>query len=65
MQKAALTAIAVQASAEDIDGLRQVFISLDLKGEGYISFDQLKKGLGVLEGNEEALMKIFKAVDTD
>lgn len=65
MHKAALTAIAVQASADDIDDLRQVFISLDLAGEGYISFDQLKKGLGTLESNSETLLSIFKAVDTD
>lgn len=41
-----MTAIAVQASAEDIKELREIFIILDRNGDGNISFDELKKGLG-------------------
>jgi calcium-dependent protein kinase len=65
IQKATLTAIAVQASAEDITDLREIFVYLDRNGEGNLSFDQFKKGLGHLESDDIILRKIFDAADTD
>ena len=46
IQQAALTAIACQVSSDDIKDLRDLFISLDKNGDGSISLDELKDGLG-------------------
>lgn len=64
LQQAALTAIAVQASPDDIKELKQIFQSLDKNGDGSLSFEELKTGLGHKE-NAETLLEILKAADTD
>jgi len=60
----ALTAIACQVSSDDIKDLREMFISLDKNGDGSLSLDELKVGLGKME-NGETLMQLLKAADTD
>lgn len=45
MKKAALTAISVLVSPDDIKELKTVFRSLDKNGDGTLTFDELKKGL--------------------
>ena len=64
LQQAALTAIAVNASADDIRDLKEMFQQLDVNGDGSISLDELKEGLGKKE-NGETLYKLLKAADTD
>jgi calcium-dependent protein kinase len=64
LQQAALTAIAVQASAKDIKDLREMFQALDVNGDGSISLDELKVGLGEREDGE-TLYNLLKAADTD
>jgi calcium-dependent protein kinase len=58
LQQAALTAIATQASNEDIKELRELFMSLDENGDGSISLAELKHGLGQRE-NGDTLMKLL------
>ena len=64
LQQAALTAIAVQASPDDTKELRKIFMELDKNGDGVLSFDELKQGLGCKE-NSETLFEMLKAADTD
>ena len=64
MQQAALTAIAVQASPDDIKELKSIFMALDKNGDGSLSFEELKAGLGHKE-NAETLLEILKGADTD
>jgi calcium-dependent protein kinase len=64
LQQAALTAIAVQASANDIRELKEMFVALDYNGDGSLSLEELKKGLGNRE-NGETLYKLLEAADTD
>jgi len=45
MKQAALTAISVQASPEDIRELKDLFKSLDRNGDGSLTLDELKVGL--------------------
>lgn len=42
LQKAAFTAIAVQASPDDIRELKELFKSLDVNGDGSLTFEELK-----------------------
>lgn len=57
-------AIAVQTDPHEIQELKEIFQELDDNGDGFISFDELQKGLGKRE-NGEALMSILRAADTD
>ena len=59
-----MTAIAVQASPEDIKELKANFQALDRDGDGSITFEELKQGLGHKE-NAGTLMNILKAADLD
>jgi len=51
MKQAALTAISVQASPDDIKELKELFMSLDVNGDGSLTLEEVKKGL---EGKENA-----------
>ena len=64
LKQAALTAISVQASPEDIKELKQLFMSLDVNGDGSLTLEELKKGLEGKE-NGDALLAIMKGADTD
>ena len=45
IKKAALTAISVQASPDDIKDLKELFQQLDKNGDGCISIEELEEGL--------------------
>lgn len=64
LQQAALTAISVQASPEDIQELRNTFQALDKNGDGSITFDELRSGLGHKE-NADTLLNLLQSADTD
>uniref|UniRef100_A0A7S3G0X5 Calcium-dependent protein kinase n=1 Tax=Strombidium rassoulzadegani TaxID=1082188 RepID=A0A7S3G0X5_9SPIT len=64
LQQAALTAISVQASPDDIKELKQLFMALDVNGDGSLSLDELKKGLSDKE-NGKQLLEMLKGADTD
>lgn len=64
LQQAALTAISVQASPNDIRHLKDLFQSLDVNGDGSISLGELKTALGGQDGGEN-LYNMLKAADTD
>jgi calcium-dependent protein kinase len=64
IQQAALTAIAVQSSPEDIKELRETFMALDKNGDGSLTIEELKSGLGHKE-NAETLIELLKGADTD
>jgi calcium-dependent protein kinase len=59
-----LTAIAVQASPDDIKELRDTFKALDKNGDGSITFEELKAGLGHKE-SADTLIELLKGADTD
>ena len=58
MKRAALTAISVQASPDDIKDLKNLFMSLDVNGDGSLTLDEVKKGLEGKE-NADALLEIM------
>jgi calcium-dependent protein kinase len=64
MKKAALTAISVQASPDDIRDLKDLFKSLDKNGDGSLTLQELRVGLQGKE-NGEALLQIMQSADTD
>lgn len=64
MQQAALTAISVQTSPDDIRDLKDLFISLDKNGDGNLTLDELRIGLQGKE-NGETLLSLLQAADTD
>ena len=64
LQQAALTAISVQTSPEDIKDLKNLFMSLDKNGDGRLTIDELKIGLNKRE-NGSTLLKLLQAADTD
>ena len=64
IQQAALTAIAVQASPDDIKELKETFKALDKNGDGTITFEELKAGLGHKE-QAETLIEMLKGADLD
>ena len=52
-QKMALTAISVQASHDDIKELKEVFLGLDVNGDGSLTLEELKQGLAGKENGEK------------
>lgn len=64
MQKAALTAISVQASPDDIRELKNLFMSLDVNGDGSLTLSELQKGLKGQE-NGDQILELLKSADTD
>ena len=64
LQQAAMTAIAIQASPQDIKELRDAFRALDKNGDGSITLKELEDGLGHKE-NKKKLLKLLKSADTD
>jgi len=53
-----MTAIAVQASPDDIKHLKELFKLLDKNGDGSLSLDELKVGLSA-EENGDTLYKVL------
>ena len=49
----ALTAISVQASHDDIKELKEVFLGLDVNGDGSLTLEELKQGLAGKENGEK------------
>ena len=64
LKQAALTAISVQASPDDIKELKQLFMSLDVNGDGSLTIEELRKGLSGKE-NGDSLIAIMEGADTD
>lgn len=64
LQQAALTAISVQASPDDIRDLKNLFLSLDKNGDGSLNLEELRQALKGKE-NGETLMALLMAADTD
>ena len=59
-----MTAIAIQASPDDISELKDVFKALDKNGDGKITLAELEVGLGHKQ-NSSYLMDLLKGADTD
>jgi len=64
LKKVALTALAINASHDDIKELKELFNALDVNGDGSLTLDELAKGLEGKE-NGDNLLKLLKAADTD
>lgn len=64
MKQAALTAISVQASPDDIRELKELFKTLDKNGDGSLTLEELRVGLQGKE-NGDTLLHIMKSADTD
>ncbi|KAI4336738.1 hypothetical protein L6164_015228 [Bauhinia variegata] len=67
MKKLALKVIAESLSAEEIQGLKQTFNSMDTDGSGTITFEELKTGLSRLGSklSENEIKQLMEAADVD
>jgi calcium-dependent protein kinase len=66
MQQAAMTAIAVQAGPDDIRNLKEIFLAIDVNGDGSLSFQEIEDGLKKLKlSNYEDLLACLKEADVD
>jgi len=59
-----LTAISVQVSPDDIKELKQLFMQMDINGDGVLTIEELQKGLSEME-NGETIAELMKSADTD
>lgn len=64
IKQAALTAISVQVSSSEIKELQELFLSLDVNGDGSLSLEEIQKGMKG-KANEQQIMAMLKAADTD
>lgn len=62
----AMTAMAVQASPSDIHHLKEVFMAIDVNGDGSLTFQEIEEGFKQLKlENCGELLASMKAADTD
>ena len=64
MTKVALTAISVQINPDEIRDLKELFMALDVNGDGSITIEELEHGLKDKE-NGDTLIQLLRAADTD
>lgn len=66
MQQAAMTAIAVQAGPDDIRELKEIFLAIDINGDGTLTMSEIEQGLQRLKiPDYEHILDNLKAADTD
>merc|ERR1712216_350012 len=71
LQRAALTAVAMQLTDSQMNGLREKFQAIDINGDGHISKDELEQAMATMSEGEEQevpfgkVKSIFDSVDTD
>jgi len=66
MQQMAMTAMAVQASPSDIHHLKEIFMAIDVNGDGSLTFQEIEDGFRTLKlDNAKELLAAMKAADTD
>jgi len=71
LQRAALTAVAMQLTGSQIHGLREQFQAIDTNHDGHISVEELQEAMARLPSGETAevpfgkVKSIFDAVDSD
>ena len=59
-----MTAITVQVSPEEIEELKNLFLKLDVNGDGSLSLDEISTGLKG-KANHDNIVNMLKAADTD
>lgn len=59
-----MTSISVQVSPDEIKELKELFIALDVNGDGSLSIEEIKAGLRGKQ-NEESIVAMLHAADTD
>jgi len=64
MKQAALTAISVQVSPGDIKDLKDMFLALDVNGDGSLSLEEIREGLKD-RPDADNILKMLQAADTD
>lgn len=64
MKQAALTAISVQVNPDEIRELKELFMALDVNGDGSLSLDEVERGLKG-KTNGDGILSLLKAADTD
>jgi calcium-dependent protein kinase len=64
MKQAALTAISVNVSPNDIKDLKDMFLALDVNGDGSLSLEEIREGLKDRDDVED-IMGMLAAADTD
>lgn len=65
LQKAVLTFIASRLKEEDIQHLKEIFLTLDENKDGSLCLEEIKKGISLLKENNLNIEEIFKSIDTD
>eukprot|EP00920_Eleutheroschizon_duboscqi_P036861 GHVT01088497.1.p1 GENE.GHVT01088497.1~~GHVT01088497.1.p1 ORF type:complete len:625 (+),score=71.35 GHVT01088497.1:616-2490(+) len=67
LKKLALTIIAQNSDDHDIENLKEAFTQLDLKGDGVLTVDEIRRGIlnsGFRVPNDLALGEILRDIDT-
>ena len=67
LKKAALKIMAASLTANEVEGLKKMFATMDKDGSGCITFDELRKGLKQqgFSGAENEIMDMMEQMDLD
>lgn len=65
LKKAVLTFIASRLKSEDIHNLTEIFKSLDLNNDGYLSLDEFRVGCSKIKQTDMDIQDLFENIDFD
>lgn len=64
LAQAALTAISVNLAPDEIKELKELFLALDVNGDGTLSLQEIEEGLKG-KSNKKQIMEMIQSADTD
>lgn len=65
LKKAVISFICTRIKDEDLSSLKEIFLAMDKNGDGHLTLEELKEGMGKAGLDTQCIEELFKKMDTD